>query len=121
MGRRTLELVQRHADWWNVPVHELHRLDELRDRIGDARVSTQLRVALLPDESHRDEVTATLRRRFGDTVMGKQVLIGTADQLVEHLQQEHERGIERFSCWFSDFAPVETLECLGGVIASVRA
>lgn len=119
VGRRTLELVRQHADWWNVPVHELHRLDELRDRIGDARVSTQLRVALLPDEASRDEVVATLRRRFGDTVMGTQALIGTADQLAERLHQEHERGIDRFSCWFTDFAPVDTIDRFGEVIAEL--
>lgn len=119
VGRRTLELVRRHADWWNVPVHELHRLDDLRDRAGDARVSTQLRVALLPDESHRDEVVETLRRRFGDTVMGTRALIGTPDQVAEHLREQHERGIERFSCWFTDFAPVSTLERFGQVVAAL--
>ena len=36
-GRRTMELVARYADWWNVPVHELDRLDDLRDRAGSAR------------------------------------------------------------------------------------
>jgi alkanesulfonate monooxygenase SsuD/methylene tetrahydromethanopterin reductase-like flavin-dependent oxidoreductase (luciferase family) len=120
VGRRTLELVRRHADWWNVPVHEVHRLDELRDRAGDARVSTQPRVALLPDESHREEVTATLRRRFGDTVMGTGALIGTVEQVAEHFHQQHERGIDRFYCWFTDFAPVATLERFGEVIASLR-
>ena len=27
VGKRTLGLVREHADWWNVPMHELHRLD----------------------------------------------------------------------------------------------
>ena len=34
VGARTLALVRDHADWWNVPVHELDRLDDLRDRAG---------------------------------------------------------------------------------------
>ena len=34
-GSRTLALVREHADWWNVPVHMLDRLD-----VGVAFVST---------------------------------------------------------------------------------
>lgn len=121
VGPQTLALVRRHADWWNVPVHELHRLDELREQVGDTRVSIQPRVALLADESERDEVTATLRRRFGDTVMGTRAVIGTVDQVSEHFHAEHQRGIERFCVWFTDFAPVSTLERFGEVIAALRS
>ena len=46
VGNRTLELVREHAEWWNVPIHELHRLDELRDRIGGARISVQAMVVV---------------------------------------------------------------------------
>ena len=35
VGTRTLELVRAHADWWNVPIQSLDRLDERRDRVGD--------------------------------------------------------------------------------------
>jgi len=120
VGRKTLALVRRHADWWNVPIHELHRLDELRDQAGDARISTQPRIALLADESEREEVTATLQRRFGDTVMGTRAVIGTADQLAEHFHEQQARGIERFCVWFTDFAPVATLERFADVIAAVE-
>src|SRR4051794_13150702 len=41
VGKKTMALVARHADWWNVPIHELGRLDELRPSAGDARVSVQ--------------------------------------------------------------------------------
>src|SRR5690606_9237890 len=39
VGPRTLELVREHADWWNVPVHGLDKLEERRGRAGRARVS----------------------------------------------------------------------------------
>ena len=29
-GKRTMGLVAAHADWWNVPIHQLDRLDEMR-------------------------------------------------------------------------------------------
>src|SRR5262245_61170023 len=40
-GPRTMDLVAKHADWWNCPVHRLDKLDEMRPRAGNARVSTQ--------------------------------------------------------------------------------
>ena len=33
-GRRSLALVAEHADWWNVPVHQLDRLDEMRPHVA---------------------------------------------------------------------------------------
>lgn len=47
-GRRTLELVRAHADWWNVPVHQIGRMKRLREQTGGARVSMQTMVALVP-------------------------------------------------------------------------
>jgi alkanesulfonate monooxygenase SsuD/methylene tetrahydromethanopterin reductase-like flavin-dependent oxidoreductase (luciferase family) len=121
VGPRTLELVARYADWWNVPVHALDRLDELRDRIGPAGISVQAMVALLPDESARREVTDVCRRRFGDTAMGRQLVIGTAPQLAEHFAAERDRGIGRFHVWFADFAPPETLARFAEVVSALRA
>jgi alkanesulfonate monooxygenase SsuD/methylene tetrahydromethanopterin reductase-like flavin-dependent oxidoreductase (luciferase family) len=65
IGRRTLALVAAHADWWNLPLHTLDRLDELRPRAGRARVSIQQMVTLVPSEAVREQVVATARRRFG--------------------------------------------------------
>ena len=117
-GPRTLELVRRHADWWNLPVHQLDRLDDLRPHVGDARVSTQHLVAFVPDAAVRDEVAATATRRFGG--LGSGLVIGEAGELVEHFGTLRTRGIERFHIWFADFAPPATLEAFGaGVIAAL--
>jgi alkanesulfonate monooxygenase SsuD/methylene tetrahydromethanopterin reductase-like flavin-dependent oxidoreductase (luciferase family) len=120
VGKRTLQIVRAHADWWNLPIHHLDRLDELRGQVGDARVSVQPMVALLPDESHRAEVTALTLRRFGGGAMGRNLVIGTAPELAEHFEELHARGVERFYVWFTDFAPVATLEGFSEVIAKLR-
>ncbi len=121
VGPRTLDLVRRHADWWNVPIHALDKLDERRERAGDARVSVQNMVALLASESDRGPVTDLLARRFGRTVMATTAVVGTADEVAEHYQAVAARGIERFYVWFADFAPPDTLRRFGEVIAAVGA
>ncbi|HEX4821540.1 MAG TPA: LLM class flavin-dependent oxidoreductase [Acidimicrobiales bacterium] len=114
-GVRTLALVREYADWWNVPLHQLDRLDERRPQAGAARVSMQQMVALVPSESERDTVRSTALRRFG----GMGPVIGTEAELVDHFRGLTDRGVERFYVWFADFALVATLEGFGGVIAEV--
>jgi len=111
-GKRTLALVREYADWWNVPLHQLDRLDDRREQAGDARVSVQQMVALVRSEADRDDVTAKAMRRFG----GMRPVIGTADQLEDHFARLHERGVERFYVWFADFAPVPTLHAFAEII-----
>ena len=117
VGPRTLALVREHADWWNLPIYALDRLDELKDQIGGARVSLQTMVALLADESDRAEVTELVARRFGP--MGKDVAIGTADQLAAHFRSLRSRGVDRFYVWFTDFAPPDTLRRFADVLAQL--
>ena len=40
-GPATLALVREFADWWNVQVTQLHRLEQAREQVGGARVSVQ--------------------------------------------------------------------------------
>ena len=116
VGKRTLELVRTHADWWNVPIHEIDKLDDRQQFAGDARVSVQTMVALVPSESEREAVTATVDRRFGTVGMGRSVVVGTADELAEHFAKLAARGVERHYVWFADFAPPETLRGFAEVI-----
>jgi alkanesulfonate monooxygenase SsuD/methylene tetrahydromethanopterin reductase-like flavin-dependent oxidoreductase (luciferase family) len=117
VGKRTLALVREHADWWNVPVQHLEKLDELRGEVGDARVSYQPMVAFVSDERKRREITELAERRFGGTGMGRQLVIGTAPELVERFESLHATGVDRFYVWLADFAPVETLHGFSEVIA----
>jgi alkanesulfonate monooxygenase SsuD/methylene tetrahydromethanopterin reductase-like flavin-dependent oxidoreductase (luciferase family) len=117
VGARTLALVRRHADWWNVPVHNLGKLAQLRDQVGDAGVSVQSIVALLKSNRERDEVATLMERRFGRTALGENLVIGTAPELAEHFAAMHAEGVNRFYVWFADFAPAATLQHFGAVIA----
>jgi alkanesulfonate monooxygenase SsuD/methylene tetrahydromethanopterin reductase-like flavin-dependent oxidoreductase (luciferase family) len=112
-GARTLRQVAKHADWWNLPVYALDRLDELRPAAGDARVSTQEVIGFVPSEAQRAEVTAVAEKRFGATGIGRTVTIGTADELRAHFAARRERGVERFYVWFLDFGDPETLATFG--------
>ncbi|MFA6577084.1 MAG: LLM class flavin-dependent oxidoreductase, partial [Nocardioides sp.] len=106
VGPRTLQLVREYADWWNIPVHELGRLDELRDRAGSAaRLSVQQMVALVPSESERPAVTGLVRKRFGSTRFFPNIAVGTAPELIEHFAHLESIGVERSYAWFADFAP----------------
>jgi alkanesulfonate monooxygenase SsuD/methylene tetrahydromethanopterin reductase-like flavin-dependent oxidoreductase (luciferase family) len=116
-GKRTLALVREFADWWNVPLHQLDRIDDRRSEAGGARVSVQQMVALVPSDSERAEVTAMAMRRFG----GMKPVIGSAGELVDHFAGMHARGVDRFYVWFADFAPVPTLQRFAEVIDSTSA
>ncbi len=111
-GPRTLDLVARFADWWNIPIHRFDRFEELRERAGEARVSLQERVTFIPEGGDRDALAETAIRRFGK--MGH--VIGGAAELVDHFGNRADAGIERTYVWFSDFAIPETLTEFGQTV-----
>ena len=112
-GPRTLELVAAHADWWNLPIYALDRLEELRPRAGKARTSVQQMVAWVPSEDRRAEVEAVAARRF-PTWDG--LVVGTGPELVDHFRSLRDRGVERFYVWFTDFAPPATVTGFGAEV-----
>ena len=116
-GPKTLALVRDFADWWNVHTGEVGRVPELRDRVGDARVSIQQMIAFVPSESERASVTELTHRRFGPNTSA---VIATAPELVDHYANLAEQGVERVYAWFCDFAAPSTLAAFGHeVIASL--
>ena len=117
VGPRTMALVREYADWWNLAINMVDQLDARRGLAGDARVSLQTMVALVPSEADREAVTAAAQRRYGGTVMGERMVIGTAPELAAHFADLHNAGIDRFYVWFADFAPVDTIERFGEVMA----
>jgi alkanesulfonate monooxygenase SsuD/methylene tetrahydromethanopterin reductase-like flavin-dependent oxidoreductase (luciferase family) len=120
VGPKMLQLVERFADWWNVPLHELSRLDRLRPLVGSAAVSVQQMIAFVPAESERAAIAAKASARFA--VYGDGLVIGNAAELVDHFGALTERGIERVYTWFADFASTETLAAFGAdVIAPLRS
>jgi alkanesulfonate monooxygenase SsuD/methylene tetrahydromethanopterin reductase-like flavin-dependent oxidoreductase (luciferase family) len=116
-GPMTMRLVAAHADWWNVHTGILDRLDEMRSRADQARVSIQQRIAFVPSEDRRAEIAATAARRFGPAGL----VIGDSGQLVDHFGELRMRGIERVYAWFADFAQPATLAEFGAkVIPQLR-
>ena len=101
----TMPLVERFADWWNCPGYALDRIDELRPLAGSARISTQHPIGLAADAASRDEVVATVNRRFGSW---GGVIAGTADEVADALAAEVAQGVEGFVMQFSDFGTPET-------------
>lgn len=116
-GPRTLELVARHATWWNLPVHQVDRLEELRPAAGRARVSVQVGVTFVPAGGDRDEVLALAERRFG-WMRASTRLVGDAVELTEQIGTLAARGVERVYCWFTDFAPPAILTAFGDEVIS---
>jgi len=116
VGPRTLALVREHADWWNVPAHDTHRLDEVREHAGDARVSLLLMVGLVRSEEERATVTAAVERRWGGASTRGNIVIGTPDELAEHFTGLAGNGVERCYVWFTDFALPSTLHAFAEVI-----
>lgn len=109
-GPKTLALVRDFADWWNVHTGEVARVPELRDRVGEARVSIQQMIALVPSEPDRAAVTELTHRRFGPDTSA---VIATAPELVDHYAALAAQGVERVYAWFCDFAAPATLEAFG--------
>lgn len=116
-GRRTMELVARYADWWNVPVHELDRLDDLRDRAGSARTSVQIAVTFVPQGADRAAVVAAADQRFGWMTRSIR-LVGDGPELVDAFGALADRGVERVYTWFTDFAPPDVLDAFGAEVIS---
>jgi alkanesulfonate monooxygenase SsuD/methylene tetrahydromethanopterin reductase-like flavin-dependent oxidoreductase (luciferase family) len=110
-GKGTMQLVAKHADWWNVHTHIVDKLDEMRPLAGKARCSLQVQVAFVPPSGPRDEIETTARRRFGSTPQ-----VGTAPELVDFFGSLQERGVERVYAWFCDFAAPETLAAFGETV-----
>jgi alkanesulfonate monooxygenase SsuD/methylene tetrahydromethanopterin reductase-like flavin-dependent oxidoreductase (luciferase family) len=107
-GRKTMKLVAKYADWWNVHIGILDRLDDMRSSAGDARVSIQQQIAFVHSEADRAEVAETTARRFGQGPV-----VATAPELVDHFAGLAERGVERVYAWFCDFAQDHTLSAFG--------
>jgi hypothetical protein len=104
-----MKLVSEYADWWNVHVGILDRLELMRPLAGNARLSLQLQVAFVHSEADRAEVTETAYRRFGRSGP----VAGTALELVDRFGHLAESGVERVYVWFCDFAQLQTIKAFG--------
>jgi alkanesulfonate monooxygenase SsuD/methylene tetrahydromethanopterin reductase-like flavin-dependent oxidoreductase (luciferase family) len=113
-GPRTLDVVRRHADWWNLPAGLADRLPELLPSVGSARPSLQQMVGFARRGTDPHEVGETSRRRWGH--LGPGLVSGTAEDLVAHFTRLSEQGAQRFYVWFSDSAEPDAIEEFGETV-----
>jgi alkanesulfonate monooxygenase SsuD/methylene tetrahydromethanopterin reductase-like flavin-dependent oxidoreductase (luciferase family) len=111
-GPRMMDLVARHADWWNLPSDNAERLEELAPQAKPARISVQHVVAYVPPGGDRDEIAAGAQRRFG-WLSDAALAFGTGPELIDHFNAWRDRGVERFYTWFTDFASIDTIAGFG--------
>jgi alkanesulfonate monooxygenase SsuD/methylene tetrahydromethanopterin reductase-like flavin-dependent oxidoreductase (luciferase family) len=129
IGPRTLPLVARHADVWNVPAYGLagweasHRALEAEcARIGrdpaDLRISHQAVVALAPDEATLPAVRAEAQRRYGTPGWGLEAggFVGTPPMVVDRIRTLAARGVSLFVFLTHDRATPRTLELLAEAV-----
>ena len=110
-GPRMMELVRKHADWWNIPVHHLDKLADLAPTTGSARVSIQQMIGFVRKDSDPEKVRERSTRHFGN--LGNGLVCGDSDELSGHFSKLSGQGVERFYVWFSDFAVPDTLREFG--------
>jgi alkanesulfonate monooxygenase SsuD/methylene tetrahydromethanopterin reductase-like flavin-dependent oxidoreductase (luciferase family) len=113
-GPRMMELVRKHADWWNIPANHIDRLAELAPATGSARVSIQQMIGFVRKDSDPEKVRETSTRRFG--MLGPGLVCGDADELSGHFSKLSGQGVERFYVWFADFAAPESLHEFGETV-----
>ncbi|OBI15867.1 LLM class flavin-dependent oxidoreductase [Mycobacterium sp. E2497] len=118
-GPRMMELVRRHADWWNVPANHLDKLPKLATSAGTARVSVQQMVGFFRTGGDPNTVREVSQRRFGN--LGSGLVCGDADELIAHFTGLTTQRVERFYVWFADFAVPDSLDEFGETVIKVFA
>jgi len=110
-GRRMMELVRKHADWWNLQANHINRLSKLAPEAGSARISVQQMIGFVRSGSDPNTVREVSTRRFGN--LGSGLVCGDADELVRHFAGLAAQRVERFYVWFADFAVPDSLQEFG--------
>jgi len=126
--RRTLPLVARYADVWNVPTYALGRLDELNtaldaecERIGrdPASIRRSLEAVLVVAPRDRlDEALARARRHYGGPGYGLEEggFIGTPERVAGRIAELAAKGLTGFVFFTHDRASTQTLELFAGEV-----
>jgi alkanesulfonate monooxygenase SsuD/methylene tetrahydromethanopterin reductase-like flavin-dependent oxidoreductase (luciferase family) len=121
--RRTLPLVARHADVWNVPTYGLKNWEESRRQLdaecetigrdpATLRTSHEAVLVIAPDEGSLTEARATADRRYGAPGFGLDDggYIGTPPVVAAHIAGMVARGVSHFVFLTHDRADPATLE-----------
>jgi F420-dependent oxidoreductase-like protein len=120
--KRTLPLVARYADVWNLPTYALDVVDQKRavldaecSKIGrdpsSIRISQEAVLVLAPDDVALAEAVPKAERRFGGEGWGLHEgnYIGTPATIVARIEERIKQGITYFVFFCSDRASEATL------------
>ncbi len=123
--RRTLPLVARYADVWNVPTYGLadwedaqRVLDRECERIGrdpsTLRRSHEAVLVLAPDDATLAEALARAERRYGGPGWGLAAggYVGTPNAVIDQIAAAHDKGVSLFVFITHDRADPRTLELI---------
>lgn len=121
--RRTMPIVARYADVWNVPTYGLDRWEESRRVLeqecvaigrdpATIRCSHEAVLVLAPDAASLDEAKAKAERRYGGPGWGMEAggYIGTPPMVIDRIADLVEKGISTFVFFTFDRGNPETLE-----------
>jgi F420-dependent oxidoreductase-like protein len=120
--RRTLPIVARYADVWNVPTYALGRLPELTAAVDDecerlGRDPATLRrsveaVLVVASADRLDDALSVARRRYGGAGFGLDEggFVGTPARVVDRIGEMVEAGFSSFVFFVHDRATTQTLE-----------
>lgn len=126
---RTLPLVARFADVWNVPTYALDRLAE-RSALLDARCvevgrdpaairrSLEAVMVVAPDDEAVAAALPTAERRFGGAGFGLRDggYIGTPARVADRILEHHALGFTEFVFFLHDRAAPATLELIASEV-----
>ena len=123
--KRTLPLVARFADVWNVPTYALGELEHKASvldaecaRVGrnpaDIRRSLEAVMVIAPDDAALADAVAKGERRFGSPGFGLHDggYIGTPNQIVDRIGEHRALGFSEFIFFLHDRAAPDTLELI---------
>ena len=120
---RTMPIVARYADVWNVPTYGLSRWEESQRVLevecaaigrdpATIRRSHEAILVLAPDENALEVARSKAQRRYGGAGWGMDAggYIGTPPMVIDRIREQVEKGISTFVFFTHDRAEPRTLE-----------
>jgi len=120
--KHLLRVVAQHADSWNSPATHAEQFDKKYEALNrhcdeagrdvkEIEISQQTVCVIVENESMLEEKLEKAQRRygfFGD--IKKFGIVGTPDQCIKKIRSDLEKGISKYTIFFSDIMKPETLK-----------
>lgn len=132
--RRTLPIVARYADVWNLPTYGLADFARKRAVLAEQcatigrdpasiRVAYETVMVVAPDDATLAEVLPKAQRRFAGDGWGLEAggCVGTPERIIDRMHELVEQGVSLFTVFCHDRGSDETLALIGEQIAPAFA